>query len=258
MKYASMKEGRQAGGLRLVLSQGVPGPWGEAAKAIFKVKGLDYLAVAQEGGGENAELREWTGQSSAPVAVWQDEPPRTDSLDILFLAERLAPAPRLIPEDVEQRARMFGITREIIGRRGLGWMRRIMIFAPIMDSGQAPESIRRMAERYSYRGDVAQSAPGEVARILEFLGCTLERQQEAGSRYLVGDTLSAADLYWAAFSNIISPMPPEKCPIPEWLRASYAAIGPVVEAALNPLLLTHRDFVWAEHIGLPMDFLPTP
>jgi hypothetical protein len=32
----------------------------------------------------------------------------------------------------------------------------------------------------------------------------------------------------------------------------------VVEAALNPLLLTHRDFVWAEHIGLPMDFLPTP
>ena len=39
----------------------------------------------------------------------------------LNLAERLAPTPRLIPEDVEQRARMFGITREIIGRRGLGW-----------------------------------------------------------------------------------------------------------------------------------------
>jgi hypothetical protein len=160
MKYASMKEGRQAGGLRLVLSQGVPGPWGEAAKAIFKVKALDYLAVAQEGGGENAALRDWTGQSSAPVAVWQDEPPRTDSLDILFLAERLAPAPRLIPEDVEQRARMFGITREIIGRRGLGWMRRIMIFAPIMGSGQAPESIRRMAERYAYRDDAGASRAG--------------------------------------------------------------------------------------------------
>jgi len=127
-----------------------------------------------------------------------------------------------------------------------------------MGSGQAPESIRRMAERYSYRDDAAQAAPGEVARILEFLGRTLERQQQAGSRYLVGDSLSAADLYWAAFSNIVSPMPPGQCPMPDFIRTAYAAIGPVVESALNPLLLAHRDFVWAEHIGLPMDFLPTP
>ena len=73
MKYASMKEGRQAGGLRLVLSQGVPGPWGEAAKAIFKVKGLDYLAVAQEGGGENAELREWKDDVENAYRMTMDE-----------------------------------------------------------------------------------------------------------------------------------------------------------------------------------------
>jgi len=258
MKYVTVDEGRNARGLRLVLSQGVPGPWGEAAKAIFRVKGLDYLAIAQQGGGENAALREWTGQVSAPVAVWEDEPPRTDSLDILFLAERLSSRPRLIPEDVEQRVRMFGIAREIIGRRGLGWMRRIMIFAPMIRSGQAPESIQRMAARYGYRQELADSAPADVARILGYLAATLERQQALGSRYFVGDTLTAADIYWAAFSNLVSPMAPQHCPMPEFLRGPYADVGPVVAAALEPVLIAHRDFVFAEHIGLPMDFLPTP
>ena len=116
-----------------------------------------------------------SGQVSAPVAVWQDEPPRTDSIDILFLAERLAPTPRLIPADVEERVRMFGIAREIIGRRGLGWMRRIMIFAPMMQSGQAPESIRRMAARYGYREELAQFLhPGRLL-LLEKIGAGVPR-----------------------------------------------------------------------------------
>ena len=44
--------------------------------------------------------------------------------------------------------------------------------------------------------------------------------------------------------------------MPDWLRANYADIGPVVAASLVPALLAHRDFVFAEHIGLPLDFLP--
>ena len=44
MRYLSVEEGRKAPGLRLVLTQGVPGPWGESAKAIFKIKGLAYQA----------------------------------------------------------------------------------------------------------------------------------------------------------------------------------------------------------------------
>jgi len=258
MKYASVEEAREARGLRLVLTQGVPGPWGEAAKAIFKVKGLRYLAAAQEGGGENTALRDWTGQVSAPVAAWEDETPRTDSLDILFLAERLAPAPRLIPADAGLRVCMFGIAREIIGRQGLGWLRRVMIFAPMMRAAQTPEAMRRMAERYGYRDELAQSAPAELAHILQFLAATLQRQAEQGSRYFVGESLSAADIYWAAFSNIVSPMPAEHCPMPDFLRQPYGDVGPVVAAALDPILLAHRDFVWSAHIGLPMDFLATP
>ena len=69
MRYASIAEGRTAPGLRLVLTADVPGPWGEAAKYILAFKGLSYLAVAQQGGGENAELQEWTGQAGAPVQL---------------------------------------------------------------------------------------------------------------------------------------------------------------------------------------------
>ena len=256
MRYLSIEEGRKAPGLRLVLTQGVPGPWGEAAKAIFKVKGLAYRAVAQEGGGDNAQLQEWTGQAAAPVAIYEDEPPRIDSIDILFLAERLAPEPALIPQDLQQRVTMFGLAREIIGRRGLGWSRRIMLLTPMMQQDEPPESIQRLAQRYGWREQLMNTAPFEVARILDHLAVTLARQNERGSRYFVGDALSAVDIYWACFSLMLSPLVAEHCPMPDWLRVSYADIGPVIAASLVPALLQHRDIVFAEHIGLPLDFLP--
>jgi glutathione S-transferase len=256
MRYLSIAEGRQAPGLRLVLTKGVPGPWGEAAKAIFKVKGLAYQAVAQEGGGENPELQDWTAQAGAPVAVYEDEPPRSESIDILFLAERLAPEPVLIPRDMEQRVMMFGLAREIIGRRGLGWSRRLMMLADMMQQPQPPATVRRLAQRYGYREQLLNTAPFEAARILDYLAVTLARQNARGSQYLVGDGLSAVDIYWACFSVMLSPLPAEHCPMPEWLRANYADIGPVIAASLVPGLLAHRDFIFAEHIGLPLDFLP--
>ena len=59
MEYLSIEQAKQASGLRLVLSQGVPGPWGESAKALFDIKGIPYQPVAQTGGGANEELVAW-------------------------------------------------------------------------------------------------------------------------------------------------------------------------------------------------------
>ena len=75
MDYLSVEEGRQRGGLRLVLTVGVPGPWGEAAKGILHVKGIAYAPVCQMPAGENSELEAWTGRNNAPVAVYEDERP---------------------------------------------------------------------------------------------------------------------------------------------------------------------------------------
>ena len=75
--------------MRLVLTEGVPGPWGESAKALFDLKGVPYHPVAQKGGAANEELVTWTGHRNAPIAILDDEPPRASWLEILFLAERL-------------------------------------------------------------------------------------------------------------------------------------------------------------------------
>lgn len=256
MRYASIEEGRAATGLRLVLTVGAPGPWGEAAKAIFKVKGLAFLPVAQEAGGENRVLQEWTGQASAPVAVSGEEEPRTDSLEILFLAERLAPTPRLIPEDPADRAAMFGLSREIIGRNGIGWERRNMLVAPMASRPDAPPHMRRIAERYSCTPETLAAAPGRIISILRFLAATLHAQRARGRRYFVGDSLSAADIYWACFSNMLVPLAEADCPMPAYLREAYGHPGGGIPEAIDPLLLAHRDAVFAEHIGLPLDFLP--
>ena len=76
MDYVSVEEGRKLPGLRLVLSPGSPNPWAEGAKAIFHLKGLAYVAVAQQPGMPNEALQAWTGQTSSPVAILDDEKPR--------------------------------------------------------------------------------------------------------------------------------------------------------------------------------------
>ena len=69
MDYLEVEEGREADGLRLVLTAGGPGPWSEAAKAVFHVKGLAWTPVRQNAGEANEALARWTGQTSAPVAA---------------------------------------------------------------------------------------------------------------------------------------------------------------------------------------------
>ena len=131
-EWLSVAEGRSLDGLRLVLTAGVPGPWGEAAKAIFHVKGLDCPRIAQFGGQPNTELVAWTGEKNAPQALFNDEPVRTDWISIIRLGERLAADPPLIPKKPEQRALMFGLLHELAGEGGFGWLRRLMLFAPLM------------------------------------------------------------------------------------------------------------------------------
>ena len=122
-EYLDPEAARDLPGLRLVLTAGVPGPWGEAAKSIFHVKKIDYVPVRQDGGMANEALEAWTGQTNAPQAVLDDEPARSGWAAILLLAERLAPEPRLVPQDRRERALCFGLSHELCGEDGLAWKR---------------------------------------------------------------------------------------------------------------------------------------
>jgi glutathione S-transferase len=259
MNYVDVAQARTGSGLRLVLSVGVPGPWGEAAKGILYVKGLTFTPVAQTLAMPNDELRAWTGHRNAPIAIIDGESPRADWAAILLLAERLAPTPPLVPDAPSERALMFGLAREICGERGLGWCRRLIIIddsvrkmRDLPAAHRAPMDL--LATSYGYDEAAAAAAPSRVAEILALLAGQLATQQQRGRRYLVGDRLSALDVYWATFAALIAPLPPEQCPMGEDVRAWYGTIGPVVAAAVDPALLAHRDFVYRTHLQLPLDF----
>ena len=60
MDYLSVEEARDLGGLKLVLTGGVPGPWSEAAKALFNHHQVPFHPVLQVGGQSNDALVAWT------------------------------------------------------------------------------------------------------------------------------------------------------------------------------------------------------
>ena len=258
MKYIEVAQARTMPGLRIVLSPGGPGPWSEAAKSICYVKKLSLIPVAQEVGGANPELREWTAQTSAPAVIWNDERPRNGWNDQLYLFERLAPQPLLIPESIEDRIAMFGLSNEICGENGLGWARRLMMFHGTLNragsGGRGKALMGPMAEKYGYEEQAARDAHLRVAQIVHSLHQRLERQKAAGSRFFIGQQLSALDIYWATFAAMLAPLPDEVCPMAPGLRRMYTDIGADVQLELKPLLLEHRDFIYREYLQLPLDF----
>jgi len=254
--YVDVETAAHARGLRLVLTRGVPGPWSESAKGIFHVKRIPVLRVAQEAAGENAELKAWTGHANAPVAVYDDEVPRAGWAEILQLAERIAPEPRLIPEDARLRATMFGYAYELCGELGFGWNRRLMMMDKMLPrdgdplSGNGPA--QTLGRRYGYSRAAAAAARERAASSLAALSGLLREQHAAGSRYLVGDSLSALDIYWAAFAALVDPLPHAVCSIPDGLRSIYVLDDDRVRTAMDPLLMKHRDFVYETHLELPL------
>ena len=83
------------------------------------------------------------------------------------------------------------------------------------------------------------------------LAARLRRQREVGRRFLVGPELSAVDLYWACFSNLLVPLPEEQSPMPEMIRKAY---GSWRGAPVDPALIEHRNEIFADHLGLPQEF----
>jgi glutathione S-transferase len=259
-EYIDIDEARTASGLRLVLTAGVPGPWGEAAKGLFHVKKIAYAPVRQEGGGENEQLRSWTGFDNAPQAILNDERPRLAYDELIHLAERLEPSPPLIPSDAGERAQMFGLLHEIAGEMGWAWCRRLQLFAPLLEApkGKLPEAvtapIERMGAKYGYSPQVAQEANRRVPQILTFLSSTLRDQRNAGRDFLVGERLSAADIYWATFAAMLSPLSAELCPMTDVMRTAYTVTDESTLAAADPILLEHRDRIYEQHLQLPIEF----
>lgn len=250
MEYKDIEHIISADGLRIILVQGFPSPWGQAAKAMMEYKGLPYAVGAQQARGENTAIVNWAGVNSGPVVAWNDEPPLNRWDDILMLLERLAPDKPLIPEEQAARVNFFGLAYTICGQLGFGWNRRLDGMHTAAKAGQAPGAF---GEKYGYNEQDGELAMKRSITFLKYLTTILQSQAKQGSNYLIGDTLTAVDFYWAAFSNLALIQSAEECPLDPAIRARFERVKPEVAAAVDPILIEHRDRIMRTHFKIPME-----
>ena len=251
-EYVSVEEAIKRHGLRMVVVGDVPSPWGEAAKGFLHIKGINWVAVRLTYDSER--LKEWAGQRSGPVAVYENERPRSSWAEILLLAERLAAEPSLLPADPFERALVFGLAHEICGEGGLGWSRRLqLVHAGLNGSGGFSERVSKyLGKKYGYRPEAAAAAGVRVAELLRMLAERLKAQRRAGSRYYVGNSLTAVDVYSATFTAMFGPLPPAQCKMDATTRAAFESRDWQIQAALDPILFEHRDMMYVNSLELPL------
>ena len=250
--YISVEEAIKRPGVRMVVVGNVPSPWGEAAKGILHVKRIEWAAVRLIYDSEL--LKEWAGQRSGPILIYDDERPRSGWAEILLFAERLAPAPPLVPAEPTERALVFGLAHEICGEDGLGWSRRLqLIHAGLNKTGGFPERVSKyLSKKYGYRPEAGAAAGARVAALLAMLIARLKAQRETGSGFYVGKGLTAVDIYSATFTAMFEPLPEAQCKMDASTRTAFSERDELIEAALDPILFEHRDMIYQKYLELPL------
>jgi glutathione S-transferase len=253
MKFVSLEEARAAAGLKLVVAASLPSPWSEAAKGILHVKGIDAMLVRFSS--TDTAVREWMGWHNVPVLLAPGEPLRTHWTEILETAERLGAAqgsPSLVPTDAEDRVRLFGLAHELLGENGLVWSSRLLVIHRGLETegkeGFPLRIARYLAPKYGYAADRVDAARARVRALFDRFARLLE-----GKTYALGGALTALDLYVATAIEPLAPMSeqlsPDTHPI---VRHAFATASPDLSKAVPPVLLSHRDRIYASHLELPV------
>ena len=240
-------------GTRITFIPGVQALYAEALKNICFVKGIavirashPMMGVDKETGEDRQKRRcELTSQTSLPTMFYNEERPRNVWIEQLALAEQIgsADSPALIPADMAQRADMFGLCAVVLGEDGLVWNMRIMNDGPL-------------GRKYGYSDDASVAAPGKVAEVIALLDQRLQQQAEQGSRYLVGDTLTAADIYWATMSMCITDTSPQIMPATQQNQGMlkfFAANAkvPAIAEALSSAVAEHQRYILTTYCETP-------
>lgn len=252
VNYVETAEAIAARGLRMTVVSEVPSPWGEAAKGILHFKGIEWRAVRLTPADE--EQVGWTGSQSAPVVMYNDEPPRHGWVDILMLAEKLAPEPSLLPLSTRDRALAIGLSHELMGIGGLADQRRLqmMHMGYTGRGGFLTFAADYLAEKYGYSAEEGEASFQRVSELLQMFANQLRVQEEAGSDYFVGSEPTCVDFYCAAVMAMFKPLPEEVCAMRERTRVAFESVDAATNAALDPILLKHRDMMYERHMELPL------
>ena len=240
-------------GTRVTFIPGVPAMYSEALKNICFVKGIPLvralhpmLGIDKETGEDRqARLYELTSQTSLPTMFHDEERPRNVWIEQLALAERIgAPGtPKLLPDDFEQRLEVFGLCAVVLGEDGLVWNMRILADSPL-------------AQKYGYSEEASAAAPGKIAEVLGLLDRRLASQEQKGFPYLVGESVTAADVYWATMSMSLLPPSPEIMPRTKQNKGmlKYFALNgqiPGIAEALTDRISKHQHYILTTYCETP-------
>lgn len=240
-------------GTRVTFIPGMPALYAEALKNICYVKGVPLIRALhpmmgidkETGEDRQARLYELTSQTSIPTMFHDSERPRNVWLEQLGLAERIGAedSPQLIPDDFADRAHVMGLCEIVLGEDGMVWNMRILADSPL-------------AQKYGYSEDANASAPNKVAAVLKLIDQRLATQEEKGSRYLVGDTVTAADIYWATMSMCVLPPPAEIMPLTKQNKGMLKYFGingqiPVIAEAMSDRIKQHQEYILTTYCETP-------
>ena len=240
-------------GTRITFIPGLQALYAEALKNICYVKKIPIIRALhpmmgvdkETGEDRQARLYELTSQTSLPTMLHNEERPRNVWTEQLALAEAIgAPdSPLLIPEDFESRVDMFGLCAVVLAEDGLVWNMRIMNDGPL-------------GRKYGYSEAASAAAPAKVAKVLALLDRRLQSQAEQGSKYLVGNAVSAADIYWATMSMCVTATPPDLMPVTQQNQGMLKffaanAKNPVIAEALSPRIEDHQRYILTTYCETP-------
>jgi len=254
IKFISLEEAASMEkGTRVTFVPGVQAMFSEALKNICYVKKVPLIRVlhpimgVDEKTGEDrqAKLYELTSQTSLPTMFHDKERPRNVWIEQLDLAERIGSkdSPRLIPDKFELRADMLGLCAVVLGEDGLTWNMRILIDSPL-------------GQKYGYSEEASSAAPKKIAEIITLIDKRLEAQEKQGSCYLVGDELTAVDIYWATMSMTVLPVPLEIMPKTkqnQGMLMFFAANSeiPEIANALTERIKDHQQYILTTYCETP-------
>ncbi len=240
-------------GTRVTFIPGVPALYSEALKNICFVKNIPLiralhpmLGIDEETGEDRqAKLYELTRQTGLPTMFHNDERPRNVWTEQLALADQIGEAgtPQLLPRDYALRAEVFGLSAVVLAEDGFIWNMRIL--------GDSP-----LARKYGYSEEASAEALGKMVEVIKLIATRLAAQEQRGSRYLVGDALSAADIYWATLSMSVHVPPPEIMPLTHQNKGMLKYFGknsqiPAVAEVLSETIKEHQKYILTTYCETP-------
>jgi len=247
-------------GTRVTFIPGMQALYAEALKNICYVKEIPLVRVLhplmgldkETGEDRQARLYELTSQTSLPTMFHDEERPRNVWIEQLSLAENIGSdaSPNLIPENLQDRVEMFGICAVILGEDGLVWNIRILNDSPL-------------ARKYGYSEKASSEATGKIVDIIELINNRLENKEKLGSPYLIGNSLSAADIYWATMLMSTFSTPEDIMPKTEqnqgmlmWFEANSKI--PEIKNALSKRIQEHQHYILKTYCETPAVLGGTP